>query len=502
MAAPKTTDPIKLLVVDDEPDVKALFELRFRHELQSGQFVMRFASNGSEALDIASADPDLEVVVTDLNMPGMSGLELLARLEELRVPLKTIVLTAYGDMANIRTAMMRGAFDFQVKPLDIDDLRTTIKKASTIVRELRAGAAARHRAARLEERNRYLTEVFGKYVSDDVVTQLLRSPDGVELAGETRDLTLLLADIRGFTRLSRELPPEQVVRVLNGYLEVAVERILARGGTINEILGDGLLVFFGAPIHDDDAAEHAVAAALELQLAMAELNDHHRLAGLPELAIGIAIHTGPVVVGTVGSHRRLKYTAVGSNVNVVGRIESYARGGQVLISDSTYRLVKEQVIVAGHFCMKAKGADDALALHVVRGLSGPYWLELPQSSEPMHEAAPDVTAAIARVVDDRIGEDASCRLIAVGRESARVQTSLMLAPLDDVVLRIHDIELYGKVSESAVTDDGTGLLTVVYNTVAGDSLNHLVRAESHPRADPVITTESSFTQTGREHRHR
>ena len=173
MPALKATDPIKLLVVDDEPDVKSLFELRFRSELQTGQFLMRFASNGSEALDMASTDPELEVVVTDLNMPGMSGLELLARLEERRLSLKTIVLTAYGDMANIRTAMMRGAFDFQVKPLDIDDLRTTIKKASTIVRELRAGEAAQHRAAKLEERNRYLTDVFGKYVSEDVVSQLL-----------------------------------------------------------------------------------------------------------------------------------------------------------------------------------------------------------------------------------------------------------------------------------------------------------------------------------------
>ena len=230
MAPFETTDPIKLLVVDDEPDVITLFELRFRHEIESGEFSMRYASNGSEALDVASTDPELEVVVTDLNMPGMSGLELLARLDELHRPVKTIVLTAYGDMANIRTAMMRGAFDFQVKPLDIDDLRTTIRKASTIVRDLRAGEDARRRAVTLEERNRYLTEVFGKYVSDDVVEQLLAAPDGIELGGETRTLTLLLADIRGFTRLAKELPPEQVVRVLNGYLEVAVERILAARG--------------------------------------------------------------------------------------------------------------------------------------------------------------------------------------------------------------------------------------------------------------------------------
>jgi class 3 adenylate cyclase len=473
MSASKDTDPITLLVVDDEPDVQSLFEMRFRREIQSGHFALRFASNGSEALDIASTDPALEVVVTDLNMPGMSGLELLARLEELQLPLKTIVLTAYGDMANIRTAMMRGAFDFQVKPLDIDDLRTTIRKASAIVRELRAGDEARHRAAQLEERNRYLTEVFGKYVSDDVVTQLLSAPKGVELGGETRELTLLLADIRGFSRLSKQLPPEQVVRVLNGYLEVAVERILARGGTINEILGDGLLVFFGAPIADDSAAEHAVAAALELQLAMADLNDRHRMAGLPELAIGIAIHTGEAVVGTVGSHRRLKYTAVGPNVNVVGRIESYARGGQVLISNSTYERVQNLVTVTGTFCMKAKGAEEALPLHVVRGLAGRYRLDLPQSSEPMFAATPDVHATIARVVDKRIGHDATAELVAVGRESARARTNLMLAPLDDVVLRIGAIELYGKVSECAVTDDGVCILTLVYNAVAGDSLNHL-----------------------------
>jgi class 3 adenylate cyclase len=471
--------PIKLLVVDDEPDIQSLFELRFRRDVQSGTLELRFASNGSEALDIAASDPDIEVVITDLNMPGMSGLELLGRLEALQLPLKTIVLTAYGDMANIRTAMMRGAFDFQVKPLDIDDLRATIKKASTIVRELRSGEEARARAEKLERRNRYLTEVFGKYVSDDVVSQLLHSPDGVQLTGERRDLTLLFADIRGFSRLSQQLPPEQVVSVLNSYLEVAVERILGRSGTINEILGDGLLVFFGAPIPDPRSAEHAVAAAIELQLAMADLNDRHRAAGLPELAIGVAIHSGDAVVGSVGSRRRLKYAAVGPNVNLVTLIESHARGGQILISDATYAQVEDLVSVSRALSVEVKGSSETMTVHVVRELAGPYRLELPQTNEPMFATNEGVRATIARVDDEQAGDGTRCELVAMGRESARIKTEARLAPLDDVVLRVDHVEVFGKVSECALADDDRCVLTVVYNTVVGDSLDHLAAGPAH-----------------------
>jgi class 3 adenylate cyclase/CheY-like chemotaxis protein len=470
--------PIKLLVVDDEPDIQTLFELRFRRDVQNGSLELLFASNGSEALDVAATDPDIEVVITDLNMPGMSGLELLGRLEALQLPLKTIVLTAYGDMANIRTAMMRGAFDFQVKPLDIDDLRATIKKASTIVRELRSGEAARERAEKLERRNRHLTDLFGKYVSDDVVSRLLKSPDGLQLAGERRDLTLLFADIRGFSRLSQRLPPEQVVSVLNSYLEVAVERLLARGGTINEILGDGLLVFFGAPIADRESAEHAVAAAIELQLAMAELNERHRADGLPELAIGVAVHTGEAVVGTIGSRRRLKYAAVGPNVNLVTLIESHARGGQVLISDSTYERIEDLVSVAGELAIGVKGTNETTKVHVVRELAGRYRLELPQATGPMFATAGDVQATIARVVDDRADTGSPCELVAVGRESARIETDVMLAPLDDVVLRVDHVDVFGRVSECALTDDDRCVLTLVYNAAVGDSLDHLTAGPS------------------------
>jgi class 3 adenylate cyclase len=472
MQATANTEPIRLLVVDDEPDVKSLFELRFRREIKQGAMVVHFAGNGRDALEMVHDDPDIEVVVTDLNMPGMSGLELLGHLERVEWPLKTIVLTAYGDMANIRNAMMHGAFDFQVKPLDIDDLRATIDKASATVRELRAGRVARREAEALERRNRHLTEIFGKYVSDDVVTQLLSSEDGIELAGENRELTLLFADIRGFSRLAKELPADQVITLLNGYLEVATDRILERGGTINEILGDGLLVYFGAPMADDASAEHAVAAALELQLAMRELNVRHRASGLPELAIGIAIHTGEAVVGSIGSARRLKYAAVGPNVNLVAGMEAHARGGQVVVSQTTYERVRDIAVVNGSFTMVPKGSTDAQPLYVVRGLRGTYQLDLPLSHDPMHSVA-GLDGSIARVVNDRPGHDADCAVVALGRRSARVRTALTLAPLDDVVVRIAEVELYGKVSECAVIDDEY-VLTVVYNTAAGEVLDQVI----------------------------
>ncbi|BBZ52690.1 adenylate/guanylate cyclase domain-containing protein [Mycobacterium heidelbergense] len=315
-------NPVRLLVVDDEEDVQALLRGRFRKELQRGEYVLNFTTDPIQALRMLDEDPDLDVFITDLNMPQMNGLEVLTEVSKLRRPLKTIVLTAYNDLANIRAAMMRGAFDFQVKPLNVEDLRATIAKAAAIVRELQAGEEARRRARELVEQNRRVEDIFGRYVCEEVKARLLAYPEG-RLDSERCTLTVLMADIRGFTRLSETLPPEQVVQVLNGYLEHASDVMFRRNGTINEILGDGLLVFFGAPISDGDATEHAVAAALELQLGMQELNALHRERGLPELAIGIGVHSGEAVVGSIGSRRRQKYTAIGNTINLVARIESH-----------------------------------------------------------------------------------------------------------------------------------------------------------------------------------
>jgi adenylate cyclase len=458
--------PVRLLVVDDEEDVGALFKGRFRKELQRGEYDLIFTTDPIHALKLVDASPDLEVLITDLNMPQMNGLELLTEVTKLGRPLKTIVLTAYNDLENVRAAMMRGAFDFQVKPLDVADLRTTISKAVTIVRELQAGQDARRRTVELTEQKNRVEEIFGRYVSEEVKGQLLARPEG-SMSSERLTLTVLMADIRGFTALSEVLNPEQVVQVLNGFLERATEVMFLRNGTINEILGDGLLVFFGAPITDDNAPEHAVAAALELQLAMNEINAGHREQGLPELALGIGVHTGEVVVGTIGSRRRQKYTAVGKTVNLVARIESHTVGGQVLVSDSTYREIGSIASTLGSFQMRAKGFADPVTVHDVRGLAGEYNLSLPSTNRALTSLAVPKPIGMSIIKDKIVGAQHPAEVTASGEEAVRIRTDVTVSPFDDLMLEVAGGQAFAKVIECD-TQNGACDLLAVYTSVPAE----------------------------------
>lgn len=464
--APQATKPVRLLVVDDEEDVGALFRGRFRKELRQGDYELTFTTDPIAALRMVGERPELEVLITDLNMPGMNGLELLAEVEKFGRPLKTIVLTAYNDLSNIRAAMMRGAFDFQVKPLDLDDLRATISKAVTIVRELRAGEEARHRATELTRQNRRVEEIFGRYVSEDVKAHVLAAPEGYQ-GSERRILTVLMADIRGFTRLSESLPPERVVQVLNGYLQRATDVILDRNGTINEILGDGLLVFFGAPIADDRAAEHAVAAALELQMAMNELNASHREQDLPELAIGIGVHTGEAVIGTIGSQRRQKYTAIGKHVNMVARIEGYTVGGQVLVSDTTFREIGDIAHASSSFVARMKGFGDPITVHDVRSLAGQYNLQLPTVDRALTPLDEPCAVAMSVIKDKVIGRPHDAQVTACGEDAVRVSTAVVVQPFDDVMIEVAGGQACAKVAECDVRD-GICYFVAVYTSVTDD----------------------------------
>jgi len=222
-----------------------------------------------------------------------------------------------------------------------------------------------------------IRRTFGRYLNDEVVASLLETPEGLKLGGEKREVTFLVSDLRGFSAISERLPPEQVVKLLNLYLERMIEVIDQYGGTLNEITGDGLFVFFGAPHQQEDDAQRAVACAVAMQLAMTSVNQRNRELDLPQLEMGIGINTGVVVVGNIGSQKHAKYTAIGSHINLTARIESCTVGGQILISESTREEVGSILTINGQMQATVKGFADGISLYEIGGIEGPYQLFLP-----------------------------------------------------------------------------------------------------------------------------
>ncbi|MEM9978094.1 MAG: adenylate/guanylate cyclase domain-containing protein, partial [Cyanobacteria bacterium P01_D01_bin.2] len=226
-----------------------------------------------------------------------------------------------------------------------------------------------------------IRRTFGRYLSDQVVANLLDNPENLKLGGENRVITILTSDLRGFTALSEQLRPEQVVEVLNLYLGFMSDIVNRYGGTIDEFMGDGILVLFGAPNRQQDEPGRAVACAIAMQAAMPEVNRVMRERGFPEQEMGIGINTGEVVVGNIGSERRTKYSVIGSAVNLAFRIESYTTGGQILISDATRQQVQYPLTIQGETQVYPKGIKRPITIYDVTGIGGSYDLSL--SPEPL-----------------------------------------------------------------------------------------------------------------------
>ena len=228
----------------------------------------------------------------------------------------------------------------------------------------------------LEKSLELLKTMFGRYLSTEVMASIIENPSALELGGEKRRVTIMMTDLRGFTALSERLEPEQVVQLLNSYFEVMVEVVLEFQGTINEIIGDALLVIFGAPQEMPDRAERAIACAIEMQNAMGRVNEQNRAQGLPELEMGIGLNETEVIVGNIGSSKRSKYTVVGSGVNMTSRIESYSVGGQVLISESVFHEAGDVLRIDAQREILPKGSRTPLIIYEVGGISGQYNLAL------------------------------------------------------------------------------------------------------------------------------
>jgi len=332
-----------------------------------------------------------------------------------------------------------------------------------------------------QARSVFIRETFGRYVSDEVVASLLSAPERLRLCGELRKVTVLRSDLRGFTALAERLTPEDAIRFLNGYLQTMVDLILHYHGTINEIMGDGILVIFGAPTAAADDAERAVACAMAMQLAMAGVNARSRARGLPEVEMGIGIHTGEVIVGNIGSDRRMKYAAVGSHVNLTGRIESYTTGGQVLISESTFHEVGPMVRVGRERRIEPKGARLALRVWEVTGIGGAHDLYLRDVGTPMVELAAEIPIRLALVENKLVkGQVRDGSVVRLSTRGAEIRSAVAVEPLSDVKIwlaaaGLEPAELYAKVVE------GTGAGFVVRFTAMPPGLVEDLLSAAAPR---------------------
>ena len=318
----------KILVVDDEPDLEVLIKQKFRKSIREKRYEFVFAENGRHALQQLDYHHDVAVVLSDINMPEMDGLTLLTKLGQGNHLLKSVIVSAYGDMDNIRTAMNRGAFDFITKPINFEDLELTMEKTIKHVLHLRKTMQA------IKENN-----ILKMYVDETVLNFMgSREYESALMVSETIEATVVFFDICSFTKISENEPPGAVVKLLNGYFEVMVKEIIDQGGFVDKFIGDAIMAVFRGEYHLDRAIDASLAARNEIEKLPA-LSEH--VSYTPKVSIGV--NSGEMISGNIGSAqlKRLDYTVIGDAVNIAQRLQTIAKPGQILISESAHDRIKE-----------------------------------------------------------------------------------------------------------------------------------------------------------------
>jgi class 3 adenylate cyclase len=449
-AEPIEPGSVSLLVVDDNELNRDMLSRR----LGSRGFKVAVAEDGARALAMVELQ-DFDLVLLDVMMPGLSGIDVLKRLRE-RWPesdLPVVMATARDGTEDVVEALRLGANDYVTKPLDF---AVVLARVETQLSLRRQKQEIKRLAENLELRNRFIQTLFGRYISDEVVADLLASPEGTRIGGEQRRVTLLMSDLRGFTPLTEGLEPQQVLRLLNSYLGTMADVVLAHQGTVDEFVGDAILAIFGAPIARADDARRAVACAVAMQAALAELNRTNEPLGLPRLEMGVAVHTGDVIVGNIGSERRTKYGVVGSAVNHAGRIESFTVGGQVLISEATLRESGDGVRVGERLAVDAKGTREPIVVYDLQGIDRS---DVPGAPDSLLPLAVPLNVLCHVVVGKRVQSEAfGGRLVELSVRSGSLLTPRRLRALSNLKLELRPpdrppLEIYAKVVH--VAPDGT-----------------------------------------------
>jgi len=444
-----------ILVVDDDP----INRMTLGATLQEQGFAVETGETGLQGLQ-KLREQAYDVVLLDLLMPEMDGFEVLDTIKrdpQLR-HIPVIVISALEELDSVVRCIEMGATDYLCKPFDPVLLRARLNASLSSKRlhdmQTRYLTEIEELAQQLKVRNTFIKKTFGRYLSDEIVTSLLDSPNGQRLGGERRQVTVLMSDIRGFTAITERLQPEQVVLLLNNYLGQMAEQIIAHKGTIDEFLGDGILSLFGAPVLRRNDARRAVVCAIAMQEAMKRVNEINLKAGLPAIEMGIAVNTGDVVVGNIGSVKRTKFGAVGRNMNLTARIESFTVGGQVLISDATLREIGDDAVVGDSFTICAKGFTEPILVHELLGVGGEQSVALKSQRLRLVRLGCSVPAILSELDGKRIRQSYDhARITGISSRGAELRTSIAIEPLQNVKLSLPDgsldagsVEVYGKIT--------------------------------------------------------
>ena len=342
----------KILVVDDEPDLETLIKQKFRKQIRQKEYEFLFAVNGKDALEKLIADPDTDIVLSDINMPEMDGLTLLTKLSESSPLIKSVIVSAYGDMDNIRVAMNRGAFDFITKPINFEDLTLTMEKTLKHAKHIKDTLQA------IKENN-----ILKMYVDENVLNFMgSREYENTIMANETIDATVVFIDICGFTTISENAPADTVVKMINSYFDEMVKEIMNQEGYIDKFIGDAIMAVFRGEYHLDRAIDAALAVRNKIN-KLPPMGD--TLKFKPKVSIGIK--SGEMISGNIGSVslKRLDYTVIGDTVNTAARLQDAAKENQIIICETCYEHIKESFICKPLGSITMKNKSEPLSIYEV-----------------------------------------------------------------------------------------------------------------------------------------
>jgi class 3 adenylate cyclase/CheY-like chemotaxis protein len=464
-----------VFLVDDNPA-----NLRAGKNVLSEKYSVFTAPSAAKMFSLLEMNKPV-MILLDIDMPEMNGYEaikiLKSKAETADIPV--IFLTGKSDSDSELDGLSLGAVDYITKPFVPSLLLKRIEVHLLVKAQQEELKKFNENLQKMvEEKTRNvleLHETFGRYLSDEIVKQLLESPGGLALGGKKRFITILISDIRGFTLISEQMDVEAVVTMLNHYFEILVEVIHRYNGTIIEFVGDGILAVFGAPVDDELHPDKAAACAIEMQLAMDEINRWNRENGFPCLEMGIGINTGETIVGNIGSPKATKYNIIGNNVNLCSRVESYTIGGQIFLSEYTVKAVKAPLNVSQVSEVQPKGRLEPVSIYSINAVGEPFNLALKIEKIPLTVLEKPVPVLCYLIRGKQVDARAMPYLLtAISEKEARIipaEKETAVGQFENIKLCFNDTEALAKVTRQEEDE-----FTIHFTANAEGIMNSILRS--------------------------